>query len=188
VSAPRHRFLSALATVLTSLPPPCAPIAGCLTSLRFLCRSLPAAPTPPSTFLIAAPLLEAGEPCSDGSRADHHGDATLDLPPLDTGAAQPGPLLAALPRRRSCTRATYGRARAVGCKVVGRDLAAHAGRCRRSCRPRGTAPLGHGQGIDPLALFRHFFSIFRIYSNPCKFKNLCRIRLNSENYETNFVG
>jgi hypothetical protein len=35
---------------------------------------------------------------------------------------------------------------------------------------------------------RFKFSIFRIYSNPCKFKNLCRIHLNSENYETNFFG
>jgi hypothetical protein len=35
---------------------------------------------------------------------------------------------------------------------------------------------------------RFKFSIFRIYSNPYKFKKLCRIHLNSENYETNFVG
>jgi hypothetical protein len=35
---------------------------------------------------------------------------------------------------------------------------------------------------------RSKFSIFRIYSIPCKFKNLCRIHLNSENYETNFLG
>jgi hypothetical protein len=33
-----------------------------------------------------------------------------------------------------------------------------------------------------------YFSIFRLYSNPCKFKDLCRIHLNSENYETNFIG
>jgi hypothetical protein len=32
------------------------------------------------------------------------------------------------------------------------------------------------------------FAIFQLYSNPCKFKKLCRIRLNSENYEINFVG
>jgi hypothetical protein len=32
------------------------------------------------------------------------------------------------------------------------------------------------------------FYYFLIYSIHCKFKNLCRIDLNSENYETNFVG
>jgi hypothetical protein len=32
------------------------------------------------------------------------------------------------------------------------------------------------------------FYYFLIYSIHCKFKNLCMIRLNSENYETNFVG
>jgi hypothetical protein len=31
------------------------------------------------------------------------------------------------------------------------------------------------------------FYYFLIYSIYCKFKNLCRIHLNSENYETNFV-
>jgi hypothetical protein len=32
------------------------------------------------------------------------------------------------------------------------------------------------------------FYYFLIYSIHCKFKNLCRIHFNSENYETNFVG
>jgi hypothetical protein len=32
------------------------------------------------------------------------------------------------------------------------------------------------------------FYYFLIYSFQCKFKNLCRIHLISENYETNFVG
>jgi hypothetical protein len=41
-------------------------------------------------------------------------------------------------------------------------------------------------GFGPVA-FDLYFSIFRIYSNLCKFKILYRIRLNSENYETNFV-
>jgi hypothetical protein len=54
--------------------------------------------------------------------------------------------------------------------AMGRARAVQLGRAR--FRPSGT---------------RSRFSIFRIYSIPCKFKNLCRIHLNSENYETNFV-
>jgi hypothetical protein len=34
----------------------------------------------------------------------------------------------------------------------------------------------------------NYFSIFLLYSNPCEFKILCRIRLNSENFKTIFVG
>jgi hypothetical protein len=105
VSAPRYHFLSALAVVLTSLPSPHAPVTGHLTSLHFPCRSPPAAPPPPSTFLIVVPLLGAGEPRSDRSHVDHRGDAVLDLPPPDTGAAQPEPPpapLATPPRLRAC--------------------------------------------------------------------------------------
>jgi hypothetical protein len=44
--------------------PPVAMCSGCRPPHRslFLCRSPPAAPLPPSTFLVAAALLEAGEP------------------------------------------------------------------------------------------------------------------------------
>jgi hypothetical protein len=65
------------------------------------------------------------------------------------------------PRMRTVPRVAAGRARTV-----------HLG--REWFRPRGTQ-------ID-------FYFIFLIYSIHCKFKNLCRIHLNSENYETNFVG
>jgi hypothetical protein len=134
----RRRFLSALAVMLTSLVPPRAPVADRLTSLCFLCRSPSVAPPPPSTFLVAAPLLRAGEPHSDRSRADHRGDATLDLPPPDTGAAQPEPPpapLAALPHRRACVRAAYGRARAAGCHSHGPQ-----GCGPRPCRAREPLP------------------------------------------------
>jgi hypothetical protein len=58
-------------------------------------------------------------------------------------------------------------------------------RCRER-GPRATVQLGQAR-IRPSDT-RFSFSNFRIYSNSCKFKNLCRILLNSENYETNFVG
>jgi hypothetical protein len=73
------------------------------------------------------------------------------------------------PRRRHA--APSPRVRAVPHVAARRARTVHLGRAW--FRPRGTQ-------ID--------FYIFLIYSIHCKFKNLCRIHLNSENYETNFVG
>jgi hypothetical protein len=168
VSASRHRFLSALAAVLTSLPPPRAPVAGRLTSLHFSCRSPSAPPPPPSTFLVAAPLLGAGEPHSDRSRADRRGDAALDLSPPDTGAVQPEPLptlLAVLPPSAPVRAMLMARLEPWAATVVGRDPVACVGHCRSSCMPRCTAPLGHGRGIGPLALLRHFFLFLNIFKS-----------------------
>jgi hypothetical protein len=66
---------------------------------------------------------------------------------------------------------------------------AHCAHGPSRCRERGpcaTVQLGQAR-IRPSDT-RFSFSNFRIYSKSCKFKNLCRIHLNSENYETNFVG
>jgi hypothetical protein len=49
----------------------------------------------------------------------------------------------------------------------------------------GTMQLGRGRfGLVTVDLFFYFPNIFK----SLKIQNLCRIRLNSENYETNFVG
>jgi hypothetical protein len=49
----------------------------------------------------------------------------------------------------------------------------------------GAVPLGHGR-IRPIGL--RFVLLFSEYIQILsKFKNLCRIHLNSENCETNFV-
>jgi hypothetical protein len=67
-----------------------------------------------------------------------------------------------------------------------RTRCARQPRRRREHGPRATVQLGRAR-IRPSDT-RFSFSNFRIYSNSCKFKILCRIHLNSENYETNFVG
>jgi hypothetical protein len=75
---------------------------------------------------------------------------------------------------------------------AGRSLRTWAARAMRVGRA-GTVSVGHACTVHlGRALFRPSgsqfkFSIFWIYSIPCKFKNLCRIHLNSEKYETNFV-
>jgi hypothetical protein len=62
------------------------------------------------------------------------------------------------------------------------------GSCSALCKQAAsTVPLGHSQGIGPLALF-HFFQFSEYVQILAKFKNLCRILLNSESCETNFVG
>jgi hypothetical protein len=72
------------------------------------------------------------------------------------------------------------------------------GHCRSSCGPRAlhkpghanTMQAGHELGrewIRPIGL--RFVLLFSEYIQILsKFKNSCRIHLNSENYETNFVG
>jgi hypothetical protein len=69
---------------------------------------------------------------------------------------------------------------------LGRPSAAHTGHAPRGCRPRwhcASGPSAVSAQWHPVK-----FYYFLIYSIHCKFKNLCRIHLNSENYETNFVG
>jgi hypothetical protein len=57
--------------------------------------------------------------------------------------------------------------------------------------PRGRGPRPHC-ATGPSAVSAQWhpvkFYYFLIYSIHCKFKKLCRIHLNSKNYETNFVG
>jgi hypothetical protein len=75
-------------------------------------------------------------------------------------------------------------------EAVGRASVASTGRAPRGCGlcARVAAPGlcdWAERDFGPVAL--GFFIYFLIYSIHCKFKNLCRIHLNSENYETNFV-
>jgi hypothetical protein len=70
-------------------------------------------------------------------------------------------------------RARAGRRALRGPADLGRASARTVHLGRAWFRPRGTQ-------ID--------FDIFLIYSIHYKFKNLCSIHLNSENYETNLVG
>jgi hypothetical protein len=72
-------------------------------------------------------------------------------------------------------RVAAGLARAVR---VGRADAAGMGHARYATGP----------SANSAQRTRLNFINFLIYSILCKFKNLCRIRLNSKNYETNFVG
>jgi hypothetical protein len=103
---------------------------------------------------------------------------------------------------RAATRARRAVTAPVCARAPRRAVAGHAGRGRPSkpwvtCAVHtgraGAVDVGHAllcnwaeHGFGPVAV-ELFFSIFRIYSNSCKCKNLCRIHLNSENYETNFV-
>jgi hypothetical protein len=82
-------------------------------------------------------------------------------------------------------------ARAAG-RGRGWASAAHTGRARATGAGRAPAlrtravQLGRAR-IQPSAPGLNFIN-FLIYSIHYKFKNLCTIDLNSENYETNFVG
>jgi hypothetical protein len=88
-------------------------------------------------------------------------------------------------QRRTPSSATPARWSGVAWSV---KLWAAAVKLRAVSRPHAwaaaRATLGRGR-IRPMTLL--YFFIFWIPSNQCKFKNLCRIHLNSENYETNFV-
>jgi hypothetical protein len=64
-------------------------------------------------------------------------------------------------------------------------------RCRAASRRSVLPPRPHcASGPSVVSALWHpvKFYYFLIYSIHCKFKNLCRIHLNSENYERNFVG
>jgi hypothetical protein len=63
---------------------------------------------------------------------------------------------------------------------------AKSGRAPRGSGPRPTWPWAAHAGRAQWQPVKFFY--FLIYSIRCKFKNLCRIHLNSKNYETNFVG
>jgi hypothetical protein len=77
---------------------------------------------------------------------------------------------------------------AVGCaRCAGRGRAGPGWAAHVLCRPAAPTLCNWVErGFGPVAF--DFFYIFRIYSIPCKFKNLCRIHFNTENYETNFFG
>jgi hypothetical protein len=133
VSAAAQRSSPKPATTPHSLPPPRAPVDGCLTSLR-------RQPLPPSpTSLVVAPLLEAFvSPTVSHTCVGRRCDATLDLPP-------PAPL-AALPRRHVCARAACGRAVTAGCHS--RGPRGHGLRAYHVHRPLPGAVVG------PAALYR----------------------------------
>jgi hypothetical protein len=110
-----------------------------------------------------------------------HGSAATGRTAMRAQRAVTAPVCARAQRRAVAGRAGRGRpGKAVGCVHCANGPRQHCGR-----GPCVTMQLGRAR-IRP-SDSRINFSIFRIYSNPCKFKNLCRIYLNSENYETNFI-
>jgi hypothetical protein len=150
-------------------------------------------------FILLAVDEELCSPCPTGS--------------LTVVGARPPPFAPSLPlwcRRRPRHDARVGAVTAPACAALHRAVAGRAGRGRPSERrpcPRGRGPrtrcargLSRRRGRGPSttvhlgrAWFRPRgtqidFFYFLIYSILCKFKNLCKIHLNSENYETNFVG
>jgi hypothetical protein len=67
----------------------------------------------------------------------------------------------------------------------------HASAAHASHASHGRGPLTHcasGPSVVSAQWHPVKFYYFLIYSIHCKLKKLCRIHLNSENYETNFVG
>jgi hypothetical protein len=54
--------------------------------------------------------------------------------------------------------------------------------------PRPRPHCAYGPSVISAQRHSNCFFYFLIYSIHCKFKNLCRIHLNSENHETNFFG
>jgi hypothetical protein len=110
-----------------------------------------------------------------------HGSAAAGRATTRARRAVTTPVCARAPLRAVAGRAGRGRpGKAAGCVRYANGLRRHCGR-----GPHVTVQLGRMR-IRP-SDSRINFSIFLIYLNPCEFKNLCRIRLNSENYETNFV-
>jgi hypothetical protein len=104
----------------------------------------------------------------------------------------------AMPRRAPGSVDRTGVPRAAlaeaGPTSTGRASVLNAGRAHCACGPslcheRGpsaTVQLGRAW-FQPRGTQIKFY-YFLIYSIHCKFKILCRIHMNSENYETNFVG
>jgi hypothetical protein len=110
-----------------------------------------------------------------------HGSAADSRAAMRARRAMTAPMCARAQRRVVTGRAGRGRHG----KAVGHVRYANGPRRHCGHGPHVTVQLGRTR-IWP-SDSRINFSIFRIYSNPCKFQNLCSIRLNSENYETNFV-
>jgi hypothetical protein len=93
---------------------------------------------------------------------------------------------AVLPRPPRAARLSPSRRAAVSAPLSHRSPPSPV-RQRRATA--GTAPalcIWAECGFGPEAL-KLIFIFFLIYSIHCKFKNLCRIHLNSENYETNLL-
>jgi hypothetical protein len=133
VSAAAQRSSLKPATTPHSLPPPRAPVDGCLTSLR-------RQPLPPSpTSLVVAPLLEAFvSPAVSHTCVGRRCDAALDLPPPAPLAAPPR--LCACRMRPSCHR---GLPQSWAARPWAASLPCARTAARSSCGPRGTLPLGH---------------------------------------------
>jgi hypothetical protein len=107
----------------------------------------------------------------------HHGSATVGRATMHARRAVTAPVCAHAQRRTVTGHAGRGwPGKAVGRVRYANGSSQHCGR-----GPCITVQLGRAR-IQPSGS-RIKFSIFRIYSNPCKFKNLCRIHLNSENYK-----
>jgi hypothetical protein len=148
-------------------------------------RLAPAARLTDSARLLASPLMLRSEAVSPEPPPwpPHRSPVAVAprrrLPyagvvPLSAHRAALSPSRAVAEQHRRCALAPCT------ARCMGRpSWATHAGRAhtvhlgRVWFRPRGTQIV---------------FYIFLIYSISCKFKNLCRIHLNSENYEPNFVG
>jgi hypothetical protein len=185
VSTPRRRFLSALAAVLTSLPSPRALVVGRLTLFvsvqvsaepsRRAPRRRPSnrrASTPLPGELTAPPVLLRNHRHSERVAGP---PASVKSPLSSTRPALPRALRPGAP----CGLGSLRRCGLRGRTAVGRGHRSASGP-RRHCAA--------GPRADSAQWHLICFSIFRIYSNPCKFKNLCMIHLKLENYETNFVG
>jgi hypothetical protein len=183
--APPHRknatveldFFPSLSTRSSGVlfpPPPCP--AGSLTVVG--ARQPPFAPPPP--------LWRRRRPCRDARPGAVIAPACTALRRAVAGRAGRG-----RPSEHRPRVAHPGRASAVNTGRAPRGRGPRT-RCargpsrRRERGPSATVQLGRAR-FRPSDT-RISFSNFRIYSNSCKFKNLCRIHLNSENYETNFVG
>jgi hypothetical protein len=169
----------------------------------------------PSKSSSSTTATVPGEPCCHAPSSSPHAPLLLlsipvdqapplvklsSVPPLPYSGTPPDPLPSTTPRPSAerhlatalCRRCSTARSALDATRERSRgplpppwamwswamSLPCTQASARSSSGPCGTVPLGHDK--HPLALF-HFFSIF------AKFKCLCRIHLNSKNYETNLV-
>jgi hypothetical protein len=142
---------------------------------------------------VLAPPSTPPTPLSTSRARPHRRPHAGEAPPCSS----PHRLLALVTSPPRCTRATPPRcAHARAGPSWARPWAAHtaqaeaepgqAGPCTLHRPSAPTLCYWAAGGFGPVAFDLDFY-IFQIYSNPYKFKNFCRIHLNSENYETNFV-
>jgi hypothetical protein len=185
------------------LPRPCraAPDSRALTRAR----PTVASPAPPASRPPHTRRRRARQPPRSRRRPDRRGPKPPTPGPSPSCAARPSLLRCAavsapvsrcfpvvsrapIPSRH---RAVMPRACAVRCALrgpaeLGSQRRAH-GPCPAWLRAAPcTVHLGR-ERFRPSSTGLKFY-YFLIYSIHCKFKNLCRIHLISENYETNFVG